>query len=143
MFFFAVCGSAALVNDYLQARAGRVRPVDLYAVVNRQLADLRADDFSGAYLQASSDVREKFNLSQFATMIRSDCRDLVRAERVEFGFVESQGRRAIVQVFFFDKEGQVTPCIYTLVSEGDSWKIESARVSRRWPQGTRLGGMRS
>ena len=88
-------------------------------------------------------MQQKFNITQFAEMIRNDYGSIVHAERVEFGFVEAHGRRAIIQVFFFDKEGQVTPCIYTLVNEGESWKIDSARILRRWPVGARLGGMRS
>lgn len=145
LFCFALCGTAALVNFYAQTRAPRppVRPADLYAVVNLQLADFRAADFPSAYEHASSSVQQRFNLDEFAEMIRSDYSGITRAERVEFGFVETRGRRAVIQVFFIDAAGRVTPCIYSLVSEGAVWKIDGARVLRRWPEGTRLGGIRS
>ena len=143
LFVFVVCVTAALVTSYLQAQSDRVRPADLYAVVNNQLVALRAANFSQAYQEASSGLQQKFSVEQFTDMIRTDYRGIVRAERVEFGFVETQGRHAIIQVFFFDKDGLVTPCIYTLVNEGESWKIDSARIMRRWPVGARLGGMRS
>jgi len=145
MFFFALCSTAALVNYYLQggAKPSTVRSADLYEVVNLQLADFRGANFSGAYRHASSGIRQRFNIDEFAAMIRSDYAGIVRAQRVEFGFVETRGRHAIIQVFFIDATGQVTPCIYSLVSEGEGWKIDGAQVLRRWPAGARLSGIRS
>lgn len=143
LFFFAVCGSSALVTNHWLTRAARVRPSELYAVVHSQLTAMRAANFPQAYREASSGLQQKFDIRQFSEMIRTDYAGIVNAERVEFGFAEMEGRRAIIQVFFFDKDGQVTPCIYTLVNEGETWKIDSARLLRRWPAGARLGGMRS
>lgn len=145
MFFFALCGTAALVNYRLaqNSQPPVVRPAELFAVVNGQLANFRDADFPGAYRHASSGIQQRFNLDQFSDMIRNEYSRIVRAQRVEFGFVESSGRHAVIQVFFIDAAGQVTPCIYTLVSEGEGWKIDGARVLRRWPASTRLGGIRS
>lgn len=141
LLFFAVCGSAALLNYEGLWRVERVKPVDLYSVVYAQLAAFRAEDFPRAYQEASSGIQQQFNIVQFTDMVRNDYGGMVRAQRVEFGFVETQGRRAILQVFFIDQYGQVTPCVYTMISEGDSWKIEGARLMRRWPLGARLGGI--
>ncbi len=143
MFFFAVCGTAALVNYYWELKAERVKPVELYSIIYNQISAFHDDDFSRAYQQASSSVQQRFNIAQFADAIRADCAGIVNAERVEFGFIEAHGRHATIQVFLIDSDGQVTPCIYTLVSEGETWKIDSARVQRRWPAGARLGGLRS
>ena len=66
-----------------------------------------------------------------------------RAERVEFGAVHFEGRHAIIPAYFFLPDGDVIPCIYSLVNEDDGWKIDGARVLRRWPAGRRMGGMRS
>lgn len=141
---FAVCGTAALLNARLQnEREPTVRPADLYAVVNSQLVDLRAANFSRAYEHASTDVQQRLNIEQFADLVRKDYVGMTHAAHVEFGFVEMRGRRAIVQVFLIDEIGQVTPCIYSLVNEGEGWKIEGAHLLRRWPAGARLGGMRS
>ncbi|MEA3187754.1 MAG: hypothetical protein QOD99_1584 [Chthoniobacter sp.] len=143
LFVFAVCGTASLTTRYWQTHRERVRPAELYAVVNSQFAALRADNFPSAYKHASSEVRQKFSIQQFTEMIRVGYSPIVHAQRIEFGFAEMEGPRAVIQVFFFDKVGLVTPCIYTLVNEGESWKIESARVMRRWPNGARLGGLQS
>ena len=141
LFFFAFCVTGALLTWHWQLRAERVTPAELYSIVNSQLAAFRADDFPRAYLVASSGVQQKFNVQQFAEMVHADYAGIVLARRVEFGFVEMHGRRAVVQVFFVDQSGQITPCIYTLVSEGETWKIDSARLLRRWPAGARLGGI--
>jgi len=142
LFFFGICGVASMLNAWLQARRDlAVRPADLYAVVNHQLADLREANFSRAYETSSSSVQSRFNLHEFADAVRRA--GIVDARQVEFGFVEVQGRRAIVQVFFIGRDGQVTPCIYWLLNENDSWKIDGARVMRRWPADARFGGVQS
>jgi hypothetical protein len=146
-FCFAVCGTAALMSHYLESTAAghglAVRPAELYAVVSTQLAELREANFSRAYEHASLGIQQRFNIEQFAGMVRSDYGHILRATHVEFGFVEVHGRHALVQVFFLDDAGRVTPCIYSLVSEGEAWKIDGARLMRHWPAGARLGGMRS
>lgn len=143
MLFFSVCGTAALVNYYLQLRVEQVRPVELYEVVNSQLSAFRADDFSRAYQHASTSFQQKFNVGQFTAMIRTNYAGIVDAERVEYGTFECRGHRAMLQVFFIDGSGRVTPCIYNLIIEGDGWKIDGARILESWPTGSRLGGIRS
>ncbi len=143
MLFFSICGSAALLSYYMHGYTDRVKPVDLYEVVNSQLNAVRAEDFPRAYQQASASFQQRVNVGQFAEMIRTDFPGIVRAQRVEFGAFHCVGRRATLQVFFIDGEGAVLPCIYSLVSEGDSWKIDGARIMNRWPAGSRLGGIRS
>lgn len=141
---FALCGSAALVTFLVQnARDAAIRPAELYAVVNSQLADVRAANFSRAYEHASTDVQQRFNIEQFTEMARRDYASLAAKSHVEFGFVEKHGRHAVIQVFFIDDAGQVTPCVYSLVNEGEGWKISGAHFLRRWPADARLGGMRS
>jgi len=143
LFMLSVCGSAALTLHLYQIHADRTRPADLYEVVYKQRTAFRADDYPAAYRHASADFQQKFNVEQFTEMVRSDYLGMVRAVRVEFGAVERQGRRALIQVFFIDARGQVLPCVYSLVDEGESWKIDGARLLRRWPAGTRLGGLQS
>jgi Domain of unknown function (DUF4864) len=139
----AICGSAAITHRWLDMRRRAVRPAELYETVWKQIRAFRAADFSGAYQHASADFQEKVNLEAFVELVRSEYPDLVRAERVEFGSVRSVGRHAILQVYFFMPDGDVVPCIYTLVNEEDRWKIDGARLQKRWPAGRRLGGIRT
>lgn len=144
LFFIAVCATAPLVNHCLRLRRETtVNPSDLYEAVYSQITAFRASDFSGAYRQASSGIRQKFNFDQFVAMIRRDYAGIADAGRIEFGAVRSREQHALIQVFFIDRDGGVTPCIYSLIYEGENWRIDGARLIPRWPSGSRLGGLRS
>ena len=143
LFCFSVCGSAPLLRYYWDTRPGRTKPAELYAVVYNQLRAFRIDDYPRAYEEASSNFQRKWNIEQFAEMIRTDYSPITRSIRVEFGPVEFQNEHAFIQVYFIDASGRVLPCLYSLVNEGDAWKIDGARMLRRWSPGMRLGGLQS
>ncbi|MEP6669380.1 MAG: DUF4864 domain-containing protein [Chthoniobacter sp.] len=140
---FALCGAAALFQALLEHRWRSTPPAELYHVVSHQLAAFRADDFSGAYREASMGFQEKFNLEAFADLARTDYPALLRATRVEFGQTRFHGRNAFVSAYFVMPEGDIIPCVYNLVREDDAWKIDSVRVLPRWPSSRRLGGVRA
>jgi Domain of unknown function (DUF4864) len=139
----AVCGTAPLARYWLEHRRETVRPAELYQVVYSQLSAFRTSDFTRAYWQASSGIQQKFNREQFTEMIRREYPGIARAERIEFGLVRSREQHARIQVFFIARDGSVTPAIYSLIHEGEEWKIDGARMLRRWPEGARLRGLRS
>jgi hypothetical protein len=140
---FALCGAAALFQGTMDRRWQRTPPSELYQVVSQQLAAFRADDFSSAYRQVSMGFQEKVNIESFAVLARTEYPALLRASRVEFGQARFQGRHAVLFAYFIMPEGDVVPCVYNLVREDDSWKIDSARVLPRWPSNRRLGGLRA
>lgn len=140
---FALCGAAALFQSMLERRWQSTPPGELYSVVSKQLSAFRADDYPGAYRQVSMGFQEKFNIESFANLARTDYPTLLRAVRVEFGPVRFQGRRALLPAYFFLPEGEIVPCVYTLVREDDAWKIDVVRVLPRWPANRRLGGVRT
>lgn len=140
---FALCVLAAFVQSRLTLDRQAVPPSRLYEVVRQQIGAFRADDLAGAYLQASASFQERFDLEAFADLARTEYPGLLRAERVEFGAVRFEGRHALVPVYFFLPEGDVIPCVYRLVEEKAAWKIDGARILKRWPAGRRLGGLRS
>jgi hypothetical protein len=140
---FATCTAATLFQRALERRWHATPPNELYAVVWQQLSAFRADDYPAAYRQISMSFQEKFNIEAFSDLARTDYPGLVRASRVEFGAVRFEGRRAFLPAYFFLAEGDIVPCTYTLIREEDGWKIESARVLKRWPANRRLGGTRA
>ena len=140
--FLAICATP-LVNRSLQMRREAAKPSELYRVIYSQLDAFRASDYSRAYSQASYGIQQKFNPDQFIDMIRHQYSGITQAERVEFGLVKCRDQHALIQVFFIDREGGVLPCIYSLIYEGDMWKIDGARILQRWPAGSRLGGIRA
>lgn len=140
-FFFAICGTAAVVTAYMQARAdANVKPSVLYAVVDRQLGELRGGDYTRAYEYASSGIQQRYNVAQFAAMVQADYPGMARVTRAEYGLVQTNGRHATMQVYLIGKEGEVMPCVYMLVREGESWRIDGARLMAPWPPDARMEG---
>lgn len=143
VLLFAVCGVSAVVQRKLEQRRVSAPPNELYEVVWTQIRAIRAGDATTAYRHASAGFQEKFNAESFADLARTEYPGLSRADRVEFGAVRFDGVHALVPVYFFLPDGDVVPCLYRLVNERNTWKIDGARVLQRWPAGRRLGGMRA
>lgn len=142
-FLALICASAVLMQAWQQRTRAALRPAELFGVVWKQIAAFRADDYASAYQQVSTGFQEKFTIASFTDLARAEYPLLARAERVEFGPVHWDGKRAVVPAYFFLPDGGVIPCLYGLVQEDVEWKIDSLRVQKRWPAGRRLGGMRS
>ncbi|MGB8168812.1 MAG: DUF4864 domain-containing protein [Chthoniobacteraceae bacterium] len=140
---FVLCGASALVQSRFEQERRTTPPSELYEVVRKQIHAFRTADFASAYRQASTSFQERMNMEAFSDLARTEYPGIARAERVEFGAVRFEGRHAIVPVYFFLQDGDVIPCVYSLVNEENTWKIDGARVLKRWPAGRRLGGMRS
>lgn len=140
---FVTCAAAALFQQVIERRWHATPPSELYAVVWKQLTAFRADDYPGAYRQVSMAFQEKFNIEAFADLARTEYPGLVQATRVEFGVVRFEGRHAFITAYFFLPEGDIVPCLYSLIREEDGWKIDVARVLKRWPSNRRLGGARA
>ncbi|MEI8340037.1 MAG: DUF4864 domain-containing protein [Verrucomicrobiota bacterium] len=131
LFFASVCLGAAIFSRYDRIRRANVKPMELYSVINSQVNALRTSDFSRAYLHVSSEFKRKYNIVQFTGMIRAEYPALARTDHVEYGAVECNGRRAVIEVYFIDGKDRVIPCIYTLVNEGADWKIENVRLLKK------------
>lgn len=140
---FSTCATAAIVRHYTAPRSPRQRPTDLFDVVHRQYEAFRNNNLSTAYSQVSRNLQKTWTLEQFTEMVRNDCARIAKAERVEFGPWQRRGNQVILQVFFVNGNGTVDPCIYTLVSEGDRWKIDNARWVRARSGAQRMRGIRS
>ena len=140
MFFFAMCGSVALVTAWWQARHDEVRPADLYAVVEKQLVDFRGGDFSRAYEYASQGIQQRYNVDQFAAMVQADFPGMTNSGHEEYGEVRRRGSHATIQVFLVEQDGGVIPCVYMLVREGGLWRIDGTRFMQPLPPNMRMDG---
>ena len=143
LFFFCVCATSVLLHYAEETRTERLRPVDLYDVVQRQLEACRANNFPTAYGQVASTFQQRCSLDEFSGLVQASCGRIRQAERVEYGAWERRGRHAMVEVFFIAHDGSVYPCIYTFISEGAEWKIDGARWVKDWPANRRMRGLRS
>jgi hypothetical protein len=140
-FFFAMCGTGAIITAWLQERAdANVKPTVLYAVVEHQLGQLRGGNFSSAYQDASFEIQRRFTVEQFATMVQEQYPGMMHISRAQYGAVETRGSHATIEVYLIGQNGEVMPCIYMMVREGDAWRIDGARLLEQWPEGMREEG---
>ena len=140
-FFLSLWGTAIFVTDYIHRQVPPPAPHELFAIVEKQLAAFRAADYPGAYRHAASGLQQKFTVPQFEAMIRRDYGDMTHARRIEFGFVNVIGSAAVVQVYFVGESGSTCSVLYSLVAEGDSWRISGTLPMQSAPAGHRLAGL--
>jgi hypothetical protein len=126
-FFLSLCASAVVVTHQVRSQLPPPVPRELFAIVEQQLAAFRADDYRSAYRHAASEVQQKFTIPQFESMIRRDYGDMTNAQHVEFGLVNVNGSNAVVQVFLLAPNGSNRSFLYSLIAEGNSWKINGVQ----------------
>ena len=144
ILFLAICAAVPTASYLLERyRADKATPADLYKVIHTQLNAFRADDFSLAYSQASYGMHQKFSLDAFEKMTRKDYAEFSRAQRIEFGLVQYRDRRALIEVFFIDRNDSIQPCIYNLIYEGSRWKVDGVVLLPRWPSGSHVEDLRA
>jgi hypothetical protein len=129
-FFFSLCASAIVATHRVRLQVPPPAPHQLFAVVERQIEAYRAADYSSAYRQAASGVQQTFTAPQYEAMIRRDYGDMTGGQRIEFGFQKVNGATAVVQVFVREANGSVRALLYSLIAEGDSWKINGVQPQR-------------
>jgi len=140
---FSICVFAALLRPVSQRRLPEAKPANLYNVVIEELHALREADYPRAYRQVSLSMQDRYNLDDFAEFVRIDHPELARYERVEFGAIRVQARRALVPVYFFMPSGEIVSVHYVLIHEEGRWKIDASRVERRWDSTHRVLGERT
>lgn len=136
----AVCAGGLLLRRGSN-RGRECSPALLYAAVNRQLAAARADDVTAARAVASIALLQSADETRFGELLHAQAVELGRAQRTEFGPVARGADRALVQVFFSDRAGRVTPCLFRLVNERGEWRVDEVRFLDRWEADERLGGL--
>lgn len=138
-----VCCVAVVVRNHVSTASEEVRPSELFRIMAQQFHALQAEDFSQAYAHASFGVQQQMDLLQYAQKTRTELSSVLHSRQFELGTVRSSGKNALLQVFFLDEQGDVTPCLYSFVNEGEGWKVGGIRVLKRWQSGRRLVGSRA
>ncbi|HEY6070931.1 MAG TPA: hypothetical protein VIU85_06120, partial [Chthoniobacterales bacterium] len=80
---------------------------------------------------------------QLETIIRRDPVAKAQRGRIEFGSVRMEEGAAIAEVMFISNDDRVTPFLYKLQPERNSWKV--VNVQRVWyvPRSHLLRGVRA
>jgi len=97
---------------------------------------------AGDYQFAVSSEHPTLTFRQLETIIRRDPTAKSQRGRIEFGSVKMEQRSAVAEVMFVNND-RVTPFLYKLQPERDSWKI--VNVQRMWyvPRSHLLRGVRA
>lgn len=85
----------------------------------------------------------KLTFQQLETIIRRDPVAKAQRGRIEFGSVRMEESAAIAEVMFISYDDRVTPFLYKLQPERNSWKV--VNVQRIWyvPRSHLLRGVRA
>ncbi|HZR77925.1 MAG TPA: hypothetical protein VFA58_01880 [Chthoniobacterales bacterium] len=96
---------------------------------------------AGDYQFASSSAHASLTFRELENLIRRDPTAKSQRGRIEFGSVKMEQRLAVAEVMFIHND-RVTPFLYKLQPERDSWKI--VNVQRMWyvPRSHLLRGVR-
>ncbi|MEI6352177.1 MAG: DUF4864 domain-containing protein [Verrucomicrobiota bacterium] len=143
LFCFCLCATAVLIHREDQTRREPSHPAELFQAIRDQVAAYRSDDVPFAYAQVSSTFQQKWTLDEFTRLVRVDFAKIRKSNRVEFGSWQQRGRHAVVEVFFVGQDGNVSPCIFTLINEAEIWKVDGARWVKDWPIGRKIRGIQS
>ena len=118
-----------------------------YSGLNRIERDGRLDStetvaLDDGYQFASAKERPRLSFQELEAIIRRDPTARSQGGRIEFGSVTMEPRTAVAEVMFV-KNDRVTPFLYKLEPERDSWKI--VNVQRMWyvPRSHLLRGVRA
>jgi hypothetical protein len=140
---FSVCTAAIFIRPVTPRFAPEPEARELFAAVLQEIDALREADYPRAYRQVSFSMQEKYNIETFTDFVRLERPSLARAERIEFGAIRVQGRRAWVPAYFFLRSGEISSVLYFLVLEEGRWKIDGTRQEHQWERGHRVGGART
>ena len=85
----------------------------------------------------------KLTFQQLETIIRRDPVAKAQRGRIEFGSVRMEEGAAVAEVMFISNDDRVTPFLYKLQPERNSWKV--VNVQRIWyvPRSHLLRGVRA
>lgn len=97
---------------------------------------------AGDYQFAVSSEHPTLTFRQLEIIVRRDPTAKSQCGRIEFGSVKMEHRSAVAEVMFVNND-RVTPFLYKLQPERDSWKI--VNVQRIWyvPRSHLLRGVRA
>ena len=126
---FALC-AAGIVIAYHSADG----------IANGPVCD--SDLFADEYKQVATAPERELAVSEFESIIRAHSTVKSHRGRIEFGSAKVKGATAMVEVFFFGPDGEMTPFFYKLTATKKSWKISA--VQRMWfvPRSHLLRGLR-
>ena len=93
------------------------------ALIDSQLEAFRSHDLKKAYGLAANALREQFSLTRFADTVRQGYPEIWNNARAEYGIVQDNGVRAVLNVRVFQSDGASASYDYILLKEPRGWRI--------------------
>lgn len=122
-----VVAIVAIISLALYATKGIVE------VADQQLAALRAGDYPQAYSYTSKDFQNSTPLAKFQAFVEA-YPSLKNNESSSFSSRKMENDVGTLEGTLKSKDGGVTPVVYKLVKENDTWKILSITVNPTGPE---------
>ena len=128
LLLMAACAAAPLIawsqsGVDLKLSSAAVRK-DVIAVIDAQLAALRAGDVEKAYGYATAALRTQTPLPAFTAIVQTNYPELWTNTAAEYGLVRDDGRHAILVVEVSSRSGSAV-YEYVLLKERRGWRIGS------------------
>ena len=131
LFLLGVVAVAHAAESGMRLSAKPVRD-EVRAVVEGQLAALRAGDFAAAYAFAATGIRRQFDERVFALMIKRGYPALLHPDKTDVGVVRDIGAgSAQVTVTVTDRLNRGTVYTYLLVREKPGWRITGVVLEQK------------
>lgn len=97
---------------------------EVLAVIEAQLAALRAGDVNKAYSLAAAPLRAQTPLRTFTAIVQASYPEIWSNTRAEYGLVRDDGARATLMVHVYSADGYAA-FDYVLLKERNGWRIGS------------------
>lgn len=130
--FLSWIAAALLALGVLAAPARADDAASLRALVEGQIAAMRAGDASAAYGYAAPAIRQMFpSPDRFMQMVKRGYAPVVAPRSVTFGRLRETSRGPVQEVFLTDSGGTDWLALYTFEQQADgSWKIAGCVLTK-------------
>ncbi|HKB91340.1 MAG TPA: DUF4864 domain-containing protein [Opitutaceae bacterium] len=134
VFFWLLLGlvltvSSRAVESNLHYSAKTLR-LELIHNVQGQLAAFREEDFKKALTFAAKRLREQYDATSFATLVKQGYPVIAKNGSAEFGLSKDDGDIAILVVTVVAKDGKRVDYNYGFIRESEAWKIAAVLIDK-------------
>jgi hypothetical protein len=126
----AAVGFVIAVGAAAAQSAGAADPVDVQAIIARQMDAFKRDDAAGAYGFASAGIKALFPTpAGFLAMVRDQYKPVYRPKSIVFGALKATPAGLQQTVAIIDADRQAWTAVYTFTKEADGlWHISGCAL---------------
>ena len=123
--------SPAWAQEALPPGVSTADQAAIRSVIGRQLDAFRRDDAPGAYAFAAPSIQRLFpDAEVFIGMVRRGYAPVYRPRSVEFTGLGLRDGELVQEVELIGPDGEAALALYTMVRDGNGWKIAGCALAR-------------